>query len=135
MTIDDIANRLKSKYIADNLSTVRPTPKLLNNQEIVRLSEEADLTRSAFYDEIALRIALGFQDGTFDFTFCDQIVNEIHSVIMAHDENRPNLYWEVFLAFDAGEHHRKEDKSDDPVQDFTRRLIAEFLRKHNARSN
>ena len=60
MTIDDIANRLKSKYIADNLSTVRPTPKLLNNQEIVRLSEEADLTRSAFYDEIALRIALGF---------------------------------------------------------------------------
>jgi hypothetical protein len=135
MTIDDIASRLNSKYIVDNFSTVRPTPVLLNSQEIVRLSEEAGLTRSAFYNEIALRIAFGFQDGTFDFSFCDQIANEIYAVITALDEDRPDLYWEVFLAFDAGEYHRNKDKSDDPVEDFTRPLIAEFLRKHNAPSN
>jgi hypothetical protein len=106
-TIDEIVNQLKSTHLADNLSTVEKSRKL---------SREAGLSRSIFYNEIALRLALGFHSNIFDFEFRDKIVNEIHGVITVHNEDRPNLYWEVFSAFDAGE-------------------FAEFLRKHNAHQN
>ena len=40
----------------------------------------------------------------------------------------PKLFWRVYEAFDAGELHRKPDKSDDPVSEFTDPEIADIVR-------
>ncbi len=46
----------------------------------------------------------------------------------------PFPFYDVYEAFDAGEYHRKEDRSDDPVADFTDPMISELLRLHSQRS-
>jgi hypothetical protein len=130
LDIDDIANNLNSAYVAARLSAVRGT--LLDDRSIVKMTQDLGLSRSTFFDEIALRLALGFHRNIFDFGFCDQVINELHAVITVQDEDRPELFWDIFLAFDAGEYHRKKDLSDDPVEEFTRPQITEILRKHNA---
>jgi hypothetical protein len=91
------------------------------------------LSRGAFYDAMALKLALGFQNDAFEFGFCDQVVNELHGVISVQNEDRPKLFWDVFLAFDAGEFYPKGDRSIDPVETFTRPQIAEIIR--NCSSN
>ena len=128
MTIDDIVSRLSSTYIPADWQTVQPAR--INNRDVAKWSEATGLSRSGLYDAIALRLALGFQSKTFEFGFCDQVVNELHAVISVQNEDRPELFWNVFLAFDAGEFYPNNDRSIDPVEAFTRPQIAEILGKH-----
>src|SRR6478736_3748024 len=79
MTIDDIVSRLSSAYIPGDWQSFQPA--LINNRDVAKWSEATGLSRSALYDAIALRLALGFQSKTFEFGFCDQVVNELHAVI------------------------------------------------------
>ena len=76
------------------------------------------------YDQIAARLAFGFHASEVSFSFCDAVVNDIHAVISLCNENRPNLFWEVFLAFDAGEFYPASDRDRDPVDTYTRPQIA-----------
>jgi hypothetical protein len=92
-------------------------------------SEKAALSRGAFYDAIALRLALGFQNDAFEFGFCDQVVNDLYAVISVQNEDRPKLFWDVFLAFDAGEFYPNDDRSIDPVEALTRPRIAKIVRE------
>ena len=39
----------------------------------------------------------------------------------------PSTFFEVFEAFDAGEVHRRADKSDDPVGELTNPEIASII--------
>jgi hypothetical protein len=55
-------------------------------------------------------------------------VNELHNVITVQNENRPELFWDVYLAFDAGEYYHDNDRSIDPVEAFTRPRIAEIVK-------
>lgn len=55
-------------------------------------------------------------------------MNDLHTVISMADDLRPDLFWQVFSAFDAGEFHRREDKSDDPVAEHTEPAIADIVR-------
>lgn len=128
MTIDDVIGRLRLVY-AD---WQRFQPARIDNQDITNWSEATGLSRSALYDAIALKLALGFQRRTVEFAFCDQVVNDLHAVISVRNEARPELFWSVFLAFDAGEFYRDDDRSIDPVEAFTRPQIAAILRKHSA---
>jgi hypothetical protein len=63
------------------------------------------------------------------FGFCDQVVNDLHAVISVQNEDRPKLFWDVFLAFDAGEFFPNDDRSIDPVEAFTRPQIAKIVRE------
>ncbi len=65
-----------------------------------------------------------------DFGFCDGIVNETHGHIIAANDDRPDIYWEVFLAFDSGESYPNNDRSRDPVQTFARPQIAKIVEQH-----
>jgi hypothetical protein len=127
MTIDDIVSRLLSAYIPGGWRTVQQL--LITNRDVGEWSEKAGLSRGAFYDAMALRLALGFQNDAFEFGFCDQVVNDLRAVISVQIEDRPKLFWDVFLAFDAGEFYPIDDRSIDPVETFTRPRIAEIVRK------
>ena len=41
----------------------------------------------------------------------------------------PELFWSVFLAFDAGEFYASGDRSIDPIETFTRPEIARIVRE------
>ena len=127
-TIDDIITYLQTAYIPGNWETVRKV--LITDREIGKWSEKTGLLRSDLYDALALRLAFGFHKNSFDFGFCDQVVNELHGVISRHNEDRPELFWNVFLAFDAGEFYPNGDRSIDPIEAFTRPQIAQIVRQH-----
>jgi hypothetical protein len=127
-TIDDIITHLQTAYIPGNWETVQQV--LISDGKIVEWSEKTGLRRSDLYDALALRLAFGFHNDSFDFGFCDQVVNDLHAVISVQNEDRPELFWNVFLAFDAGEFYPNRDRSVDPVEAFTRPQIAEIVRKH-----
>jgi hypothetical protein len=104
---------------------------LLTDDHIGRWGISAAMSRSELYDRIAIYLARGFYRSKLEFTFCDGIVNDVHAVITKADERRPELFWEVFLAFDAGEFYRNNDRSRDPVEVYTRPLIAKVVEKHS----
>ncbi len=85
------------------------------------------ISRAALYDLIAAYLARGFHDSLLDFLFCDAIVNDIHAVITHGDEKRPDLFWRVYLAFDAGEYAHAKDGKANPVETYTRPEIAKIV--------
>jgi hypothetical protein len=96
-------------------------------------SKRLGVTRSALYDLIALRLAKGFHTDEFPFNFCDKILNTVHGVITLADENRPELFSKVFLAFDEGEYYHRNNRAEDPVAKYTRPLIAQIVAKYEGK--
>src|SRR5580692_5647206 len=99
----------------------------LTDNDIQRWSALIGEPRSALYEQIAIYLAHGFHSSELDFEFCDAIVNSIHAVIISANENRPDLFWEVFLAFDAGEYYHGNNRNEDPAEVYTRPLIARVV--------
>jgi hypothetical protein len=69
-TIDDIITNLQTAHIPGNWETVQQV--LITDREIAEWSEMTGLLRSDLYDALALKLALGFHNNSFDFGFCDQ---------------------------------------------------------------
>ena len=101
----------------------------LTKAEIERWSADLRISKATLYDQVAHYVASGFNDHELPFWFCDAIVNDIHGIITLADEIRPDLFWRVFLAFDAGEYYRREDGKQDPVVKYTRPLIEQIIRE------
>ena len=99
----------------------------LTEADVQRWSALMGAPREALYDQIAMRLARGFHTSEFDFTFCDAVINDVFGVILLAHESRPALFWQVFLAFDAGECIPKHNRDVDPVQLYTRPLIAKII--------
>lgn len=83
------------------------------------------------FDAIALALAHGYHDGKLSFAFCDAVVNilvgKVFSDSIAQRDTWPSLFWEVFLAFDAGEFFRAGERHIDPAEKYTRPLIAAIV--------
>jgi hypothetical protein len=134
MSFRAIMTELEDMYQADLGRSPRnwlASRILLTDAHIQRWSVSTELPRSELYDRLAIYLARGFYRSKLDFTFCDGIANDIHAIITKADEHRPALFWEVFLAFDAGEFHPNNDRSRDPVEVYTRPLIAKVLEKYS----
>jgi hypothetical protein len=85
-----------------------------------------------FYDSLAALLARGYHERQYSFEFCDAVVNNLYGLMIGTQLQTPppawpNLFWRVFEAFDAGEFHRKPDKSDDPIAGFTDPEIANIV--------
>jgi hypothetical protein len=107
-------------------------PPLLTDAHIRAWTVGTGFARSELYDRIAIYLARGFHRSELDFEFCDEIVNTIHGIITLADESRPDLFWQVFLAFDSGEFYRDNDRSQDPIEAFTRPLIAKVIEQYSS---
>ncbi|PCE33506.1 hypothetical protein BZL54_04585 [Burkholderia ubonensis subsp. mesacidophila] len=83
------------------------------------------------FDALALALARGYHDGKLSFAFCDSIVNilveKVYSDAVAQRDTWPPLFWDVFLAFDAGEFFRPGERHIDPAEKYTRPLIAAIV--------
>ncbi|MGR3624276.1 hypothetical protein [Pseudophaeobacter sp.] len=77
--------------------------------------------------EIALTVAQNYHDQSIKYDAADRIKNCLWPVFLAKTTDLPSPFWDVFEAFDAGEFHRKADKSDDPIKEYTDPMIAQIL--------
>jgi hypothetical protein len=92
---------------------------------------------SAVYDKLAIILARKYHDGELDYTtadwFANQFEGELVDLIVAiwpkKDGPYPFRWSAVYEAFDAGEFDHF-GRSTDPVAEFTKPQIAEFLAKH-----
>jgi hypothetical protein len=133
MSLDTVLAELKSKYRGtfEEIFTPPTQTERLSDPDVERWSGELGISRAAFYDRLASRLAGGFHCGEFPYAFCDWVMMDIHAVITCADEIRPKLFWNVFLAFDAGEYsHDDDDRSTDPSEKYTRPLIAKIIEDH-----
>ena len=101
----------------------------LTDDDVRRWSALIGEPRSALYDQIAVYLAAGFHRSELDFEFCDAVVNDIHAIITSSDDIRPDLFWEIYLAFDEGEYYHANKREEDPVEVYTRPLIARVIEK------
>ena len=87
-----------------------------------------------FYNTTALQIARLYSRRELTYSFCGGLMNDLWSAVQAGfsagNNQVPQPFFEIYEAFDAGEFHRKDDRSDDPVADFTNPLIAELVTRH-----
>jgi hypothetical protein len=101
MSFDVVLNDLKAIYQAP--SGVPHSGNLhLAEDDIRRWIALMGEPRSVLYDRIATYLARGFHSSELPFAFCDAVVNDICGVMTLAGENRPELFWEVYLAFDKG---------------------------------
>jgi hypothetical protein len=127
MDASEIFAELKVNYNDDYLSLPAPRAGKLTDADIQCWSESLGRPRAAVYELIALHLARGFHNFALTFRYCDDIVNDLHSVISSLDECRPPLFWEVFLAFDEGEYYHGNNRQEDPEATYTRPLIARIV--------
>jgi hypothetical protein len=127
--IESVVAELRNIYGRDR--SHKRQPDRLANEDIERWSGTLNLSRSEFYDRIALFLARGFQNSQLPFAFCDAVANDLHAVITFANEARPALFWKIFLAFDEGEYrHRNDEPEANPVERYTRPMLAEILSEH-----
>jgi hypothetical protein len=105
------------------------TEEHVTNDDVVRWA--GGLDNWEFYNAAAVQIAMKYHQGHLTYSFCDWLMNELWRAVQAsftNGSNRvPEPFYEIYLAFGAGEYHRSEDKSDDPVAAFTDPLIADLV--------
>ncbi|MCR9085162.1 MAG: hypothetical protein NXH97_00315 [Rhodobacteraceae bacterium] len=97
------------------------------NWEEVQEWLEKDL-QSFSLDEVAIVVAQKFNSGECSFMAADSFMNAFYWHYLESCKFQPaGIFFDVYLAFDAGEFHRKSDRTDDPVQDHTKPQIQEIL--------
>lgn len=130
--IDKHFNQLCAKYTSDG----DPSPGgdvPVNFDLIDDWAWRCGISIHGLLDEFAVRLARKFDLGEFTFELCDAVANDLYGICLNKRLFEfPPLFWEVFGAFDAGEFHRKSDRSDDPVGEHTIPMIKEILAKVEA---
>ena len=123
MSFDDVKADLVRLY---QIPADDPEARL-REEDVQRWSASLGIRRAELYDRIAIHLARGFNCSELSFKFCDAIVNDVHRVITFADEDRPDLFWRVYLAFDEGEYYHRENREQDPVAEYTRPQIAQIV--------
>lgn len=89
-----------------------------------------------FFNLIGLRVAEYYADNSIGYDVADAIINDLWYAwldgIATHDGEVPNQFYDIYLAFDAGEGLRSTDK--DPVKEFTDPWIADILARRRGQS-
>lgn len=92
-----------------------------------------DQSRFGLLDGLAAALARGYHAGRLDWRFCDRAVNalvwHLYAEPPADTPDWPDLFWQVYLAFDAGEYRHAELPDADPIEAYTRPLIAGIVER------
>ncbi len=97
----------------------------LRHDEVERFMAESSLSPGQFFDAFARRVAHQYWSEKLAFEIADAAMNSLHSYALGqYDVRLPGYAWEVFLAFDQGEfHHREDDDSVCPEEKYTKTEI------------
>jgi hypothetical protein len=83
------------------------------------------------FNNVALKIAINFQDRVLNFDDADFAINELWSVMVDYtfleefSGGLPHPAYSIYDAFDQGEYDHKDGK--DPIEYHTKRLLKEAL--------
>lgn len=128
MNIDALVPELWGRYPFLDDETLRVRLGGIREPDVELWAAENGGDRGLVYDAFARHLAVAFHQRRLPFAFCDAVLNDLETVITMADDVRSDLFWRVYLAFDAGEYHRSADKSDDPVAEHTEPTIADIVR-------
>lgn len=125
--MDDIFDTIAAKM--DDTGAVA-----ISENDVFHWATQRGQTVSNFLDSFGFELASRFHRRQLSYAFCDEVVNELWVILMGWIGRHLSAPWpvtfsEVYDAFDAGEYHRKEDRTDDPVGDFTKPMIAQIVQK------
>jgi len=126
MNFAEVALELRGLY-NDQLSYPKCRVPGLAESDVQRWSSSLGVPRSALYDQIALHLARGFHASELTFEFCDFVMTDLFGVITSAGEHQSDHFWEVFCAFDEGEYYHDNNRDEDPVEKFTRPMIARIV--------
>jgi hypothetical protein len=105
----------------------RSLERHLTEADVERWSNLCGWSRSQLFDEIAKRLALGYNASELFFDFCDMVVNDLAGPVTNTSGPRPQFSWEVYSAFDEGEYYHDNNREEDPVEVYTRPMIARIV--------
>ena len=121
----DIIDEIKT-FHQDGIA-YRSLARHLTDADVERWSKECGWSRSQLFDEIAKRLALGYSASELSFDFCDMVVTDLFSPVTNTSGLKPQIFWEVYSAFDEGEYHHGNNRDEDPVEAYTRPMIARIV--------
>jgi hypothetical protein len=126
MDFDAVIRELKALYGDEERLGHPPRIPVPRESEIKRWSFTCG-SRAAFYDQVALYLARGFQSSDLSFEFCDAVANGLFATTSNAEEGCPEFFQAVYLAFDEGEYYHNNNRDEDPVETYTRPMIARIL--------
>lgn len=129
MEMSDIVRELKAIY-KDGIP-YRDLDRHLTESDVQRWNTMCGGPRSQLFDAIAGRLARGFNASELSFEFCDAVVNDLSVAVTNTSGPKPQLFWEVYSAFDEGEYYHDGNREEDPVNLYTRPMIAQICRRHS----
>ncbi|MGC8549270.1 MAG: hypothetical protein ACP5M4_06175 [Acidobacteriaceae bacterium] len=133
MEVSDIIRELKTFYKEG--VAYRDLDRHLTDADVDRWRAVLGWTRFQLFEEIAECLALGFNTSELSFEFCDAVVNDLSVTVTSTSGPRPQLFWEVYSAFDEGEYYHGNNRDEDPVEVYTRPMVARIAEKnHGART-
>jgi hypothetical protein len=106
-------------------------PHLHTDHEISALARSFSATVGHIFDQSAAFLAVHYANGTSSFEVCDAAINHLFGDALAERfDYRGTLFYEVYLAFDAGEYHRASDRSNNLELEHTRTRIDAIVSKY-----
>jgi hypothetical protein len=111
----------------------RSLERHLTEADVERWSAASGWSRSQLFDEVAKRLALGYNASDLSFDFCDMVVNDLAGPVTNTSGPRPQIFWEVYSAFDEGEYYHGNNRNEDPAEVYTRPMIARIVEAMGAR--
>ena len=125
MKASDIIDELKTFY-KDGVE-YRSLDRHFTEADVERWSSVCGWSRSQLFDEIAKRLAFGYNTSELSFKFCDMVVNDLAVPVTNTSGPRPQIFWEVYSAFDEGEYYHDNNRDEDPEEVYTRPMIARVV--------
>lgn len=125
MEASDIIDELKTFYKDD--VKYSDLDRHLTETDVHRWIAAAEWSRSQFFGEIAKALALGFISSELSYQFCDAVVNDLFGSVTDTSGPRSELFWDVYDAFDQGEYYHGNNRDEDPVEVYTRPMIAKIV--------
>ncbi|MFI7594343.1 hypothetical protein [Micromonospora sp. NPDC049359] len=107
---------------------------ITGREDIERWTAWTRLDYDAFLDGLAMELATRYDQGRLPFGTCDEIVNWFYGHHTAtFDTAPPEVFLDVFEAFDEGEYYHGGDASEDPEKAYTRPMIKQVLARGDTR--
>jgi hypothetical protein len=125
MKASDIIDDLKAIY--KDCVEYRSHDRHLSEADVQRWSNVCGWSRSQLFDEIAIRLAVGYNTSELSFEFCDMVVNDLAGPVTDTSGPGPQIFWEVYSAFDEGEYCHGNNRDENPVEVYTRPKIARVV--------
>lgn len=125
MKTSDIVRELKAIY-TDGIPYC-DLDRHLTEADVQRWIVITGGSRSQLFDEIARCLAFGFNSSEFSFEFCDAVVNDLSIAVTNTTGPKPQIFWEVYSAFDEGEYYHNGNRDENPVDTYTRLMIARIV--------